>query len=432
MNVKEQFLNLTTHTIPFGKEFDYLNDLLPMNILKKDPVGNLYIEIGNNNTTMFASHLDTVGGDVEVNHVIDGDTIKTDGKSILGADDKAGVVIMLYMIEKKVPGLYEFFLGEEVGCQGSKPLVSWIEKNKSDKRYKNINKVISFDRKGKTSIITYQMSDRCCSDEFADSFISELNKYNFSYIKDTGGVLTDSVQFTDLYAECTNVSVGYFNQHSVRENQDIKFLNDLCVACTKIDWENLTVKRKPGTTESLYKYNNYNNYTNHHNYNYNNTSYYDDYDDDTFNNDNWRNTNKNVINSNGITNSKHVTDWKGNVENTTDCVWCEHDKVHCLKTEAIWVDLLGFYTTPDEEIVGNSSNKTNKVENNKINYDDIKSEIIYDSKELSINDNIIHPIFGKGVIKNISPDGKKIEVDFSYKSTGKKLLLLQMAKIKKL
>ena len=40
-------------------------------------------------------------------------------KTILGADDKAGMVILLYMIEKKIPGLYYFFIGEEVGCIGS-------------------------------------------------------------------------------------------------------------------------------------------------------------------------------------------------------------------------------------------------------------------------------------------------------------------------
>jgi len=41
-----------------------------------------------------------------------------------------------------------------------------------------------------------------------------------------------------------------------------------------------------------------------------------------------------------------VTDWKGNKVLEDDSIWCEYDKEWCLKDEAIWVDLLGFYTIP--------------------------------------------------------------------------------------
>lgn len=65
---------------------------------------------------MFTCHLDTCCHKQEfVNHVQDDRFIRTDGKSI-GADDKAGMVVLLYMIEKGIPGIYYFFIGEEVGC----------------------------------------------------------------------------------------------------------------------------------------------------------------------------------------------------------------------------------------------------------------------------------------------------------------------------
>jgi hypothetical protein len=422
MNIKETFLKLTTHTVPHKKEIEYLSDLLPMNVLKKDPVGNLYVKIGNSNT-MFAAHLDTVGGDVPVNHVIDGKMIKTDGKSILGADDKSGVVILLYMIEHGVQGLYQFFLGEEVGCIGSKALVKWIEKNPNDNRYKNINKVISFDRKDVDSVITYQMSERCCSDEFADDLISKLKVNSLTFRKDTGGVLTDSVHFTDLYAECTNLSVGYWSQHTVNERQDIEFLEKLCDAAVKINWDKLTIKRKPGETERLYKnysssYNNYNNY---------------DWDDDEYGygyhgggyNSNSRNS-YNWQNSKSSASSGYVTDWRGDKVKSSETVWCEIDKVYCLKDEAIWVDLLGFYTTPDNDTKRLPSSSSNKSEPS-----DYKNagEIINSSSNISIGDKIVHPSFGKGEIDQISPDKLKVVVKFS---NGKKTLLLEMAKIKKL
>lgn len=86
-----------------------------------DEFGNLYKIVGDKYSTMFACHLDTATSALtDVDHVIDGDIIKTDGTSILGADDKAGVTILMYMIENNIPGLYYFFLGEEVGCVGSK------------------------------------------------------------------------------------------------------------------------------------------------------------------------------------------------------------------------------------------------------------------------------------------------------------------------
>jgi len=213
----------------------------------EDEFGNLSVKIGDSDV-MFTSHLDTATSALSsVFHVFDGDIIKTDGKSILGADDKAGVTIMLHMIEKEIPGLYYFFLGEEVGCLGSKEVAKEQKINKID----GINKVISFDRRGTTSVITYQSSRRCASDEFGKALSKELNRVDetFKYQTDDTGVLTDSVQFVSIYPECTNISVGYQSEHTFSESQDIAHLEKLAIACTKVDWVGLPVKRDPSTTE---------------------------------------------------------------------------------------------------------------------------------------------------------------------------------------
>ena len=98
MDIKQKFLSLTDQTYPHGKEHE-LFDKLPQN-LEMDEFGNLFIKIGESDV-MFTSHLDTAtSAYTKVNHVFEGNIIKTDGKSILGADDKAGVTIMLNMIEK--------------------------------------------------------------------------------------------------------------------------------------------------------------------------------------------------------------------------------------------------------------------------------------------------------------------------------------------
>lgn len=245
MDIKEKFLSLTQHTYPHGKEHE-LFDKLPQN-LEMDDFGNLFIKIGESDV-MFTSHLDTAtSAYTKVNHVIDGTIIKTDGTSILGADDKAGVTVMLNMIEKQVPGLYYFFLGEEVGCVGSKKVA---EKQKVEK-IPYINKVISFDRRGTDSIITFQASSRCCSDKFGEELSKRLNEVEstFKYKNDPTGVYTDSAQFVKIYPECTNISVGYYSEHTFSERQDIEHLTKLAEACTKIDWNTLPVERDPSKVE---------------------------------------------------------------------------------------------------------------------------------------------------------------------------------------
>jgi hypothetical protein len=245
MNIKNKFLELTNHTYPHGNE-ELLFKYLPKK-LKRDEFGNLYYKIGDSDV-MFTSHLDTAtSAFTPVNHVFDGDIIKTDGKSILGADDKAGVTVMLYMIERGVPGLYYFFLGEEVGCVGSKKVATKHREEKLD----YINKVVSFDRRGTDSVITFQASQRCCSDEFGKALSEALNGVDstFKYRNDPTGVYTDSAKFVDIYPECTNISVGYYSEHTFSERQDISHLEKLAEACTKIDWNSLPTVRDPKVTE---------------------------------------------------------------------------------------------------------------------------------------------------------------------------------------
>jgi putative aminopeptidase FrvX len=239
MNIREKFLALTSRTYPHGTETELLH-LLPSTI-NTDEFGNYYVQIGDSHS-MFTSHLDTVSSNVvNVQHVFDGQFIKTNGKSILGADDKAGVTILMFMIENQIPGLYYFFIGEEVGCTGSTLLA---EKFRTEKNSK-IKKVISFDRRGTNSVITYQSGRRCASDNFGKALANELNnaEASFLYKIDPTGVLTDSYKFIDCVPECTNISVGYKNEHTLREEQDITHLEKLAHACIKINWQDLPIER---------------------------------------------------------------------------------------------------------------------------------------------------------------------------------------------
>lgn len=230
MDITGIFLKLTSRTYPNGSELDLL-DLMPDGY-QIDSSENIYYIIGESET-MFTSHMDTADEEVSlVTHDFIDDFVMTDGTTILGADCKAGVTIMLNMIHNKVPGIYYFFSGEEVGRIGSK----FVEVTRP-KHLENIKRVISFDRRGYNDIITHQLSRRTCSDEFGTKLANALNVHGFEYEISNDGGITDSYTFKDMITNCTNISVGYFEEHSVEEMQNIVFLEKLAKACVEIKWE---------------------------------------------------------------------------------------------------------------------------------------------------------------------------------------------------
>ena len=133
-----------------------------------------------------------------------------------------------------------FFRGEEAGGIGSK----WLAKNMPD-LCSEFDRAVAFDRAGYSDVITKQAGGRCCSDEFADALARALTTEGDWFLPDATGVYTDTAELTHLIPECTNVSVGYFKQHSVHECQDIAFLQRLADQVCKIDWEALPAVRKP-------------------------------------------------------------------------------------------------------------------------------------------------------------------------------------------
>lgn len=217
--------------------------LAPLGV-EADERGNL-IKIVGDSKVLWSSHTDTV-------HSASGEQRTAVGKGMilklhesskancLGADCTAGIFIMREMIIAEVPGVYIFHYGEERGGIGS----SFI-RSKPD-RLAGLDYAIAFDRYGKTSIITHQGGKRTCSDEFVVSMNEALGG---GFKADDGGSFTDTANYTDYISECTNVSVGYLNQHSARETQDIRFLLDLRGKMLRFDEGRLVKARKPGSLE---------------------------------------------------------------------------------------------------------------------------------------------------------------------------------------
>lgn len=254
IDIKNTFLKLTTRLYPHGTE-DEVISLLPNFNFTKDAFGNYFIIVnkpdGSLSDTMFTCHLDTVvtrltytDKSVSIKQVEDDDFIKTDGKSNLGADDKAGLVVLLTMISQGVPGLYYFFIGEETGRIGSSDLSRHFDNYIKTGKLPKISRCISFDRRGYNFVTTTQQRRICSSEYFAREIARRYNEYGFWYSVDDNGGKTDSYQFIDLIPECTNISVGYMNEHTVNEIQDIEFLKLLALTSCRINWDTLPIKRK--------------------------------------------------------------------------------------------------------------------------------------------------------------------------------------------
>lgn len=262
-DVRSTFLWLTSKTLPYGADSYYDKKLMDEYGFKYDDHKNLYKVIKNGDnlpTTMFTSHLDTVvdsrfyrfckkyklplGRNKIVEHIFskDNSIVKTNDKTTLGADDKAGVTIILQMIKHNKPGVYYLFKGEEVGRIGSSTLRKSLYENLD---LKNVTKCISLDRRGYDSVITHMGYKRTCSDKFALNVCLKLNEYGFWYRIDPEGASTDSLGFIDRFNECTNISVGYFKPHSNKEFQDLEFLEDLTNAFIHINWERMRSYRTP-------------------------------------------------------------------------------------------------------------------------------------------------------------------------------------------
>lgn len=165
----------------------------------------------------------------------------------LGADCATGNYIMLRLLQAGAKGLYCFFRQEESGGVGS----DHFRNDPNNKKYwDKLTHCISFDRKGYTSIITEQWGGECASRAFAEDLAdlieqADIEKQLERFVADPTGSFTDSANFTDVISECTNLSVGYFSQHTNKETQDLVFVDNLCNALERIDWTDINSYRTP-------------------------------------------------------------------------------------------------------------------------------------------------------------------------------------------
>jgi hypothetical protein len=220
----------------------YLAQNLPITLI--DGAGNLHVDLRTkaHHRTCFTSHTDTVHQTGGVNTFTRSKGTWTAKDAPLGADDGAGVALMVHMIHNKVPALYIFFRGEEVSGLGSMFLAEEMPE-----ALKDIDRAIALDRAGYHDVITHQAGIRGCSDAFALALSEALtaDDMSTSYMPCDKGVFTDTANIAHLVPETTNLSVAYFKQHSNEECLDVDYLIKLAHQLTEVQWDDLPVERTP-------------------------------------------------------------------------------------------------------------------------------------------------------------------------------------------
>jgi len=229
----------------------------------EDADGNI-ISTTRFNGVLFSSHTDTVHrdeGELDI-HVDDFGIVTAwhrkliNGspkrlRDVLGADDAAGIYLMLSMIQFDIPGTYVFHADEEIGCIGSRALASrpWsIDGYDLDEDFTH---AIAFDRMGTADLITHQMGERMCSEDCASELATRFRNINAHLrYKPAEGVVTDTAMYADQVPECINLSVGYYNEHTSDERLDLTHLMDLFdVVTTHGVFDDLPVVRDPTAYE---------------------------------------------------------------------------------------------------------------------------------------------------------------------------------------
>jgi hypothetical protein len=238
----KELLQMHTYARPSGSVTETVfceKYIAPLPGAYRDAVGNYIVKVGESRI-LWSSHTDTV-------HKTEGRTKLMYASAILslndteteanclGADCTVGVWLMRQMILRNVPGLYIFHAAEEIGGVGSNHIA-----DKTPELLEGIDFAIALDRRGETSIVTYQFGGRCASEAFATSFAAQ---FDLGLKADTGGTFTDTANYTRLVPECTNISVGYYNQHTKEEILDVGFAAVLLEQLCKLDESKLVVAR---------------------------------------------------------------------------------------------------------------------------------------------------------------------------------------------
>lgn len=168
-------------------------------------VGKYLVAVGSK--IGLVAHLDVVG-DIPPKEIVYNKKYITAINSILGADDRVGVFIILKMLQLGFRPTVIFTHDEEKGTIGARELAQ-------DFCDLGVNYLVQLDRRGK-GVVFYDNDNR----EFIDYILSFRDKEEFGSFSDI------SVICPMCNVSGCNLGVGYYNEHMSSEYQSIEEMED--------------------------------------------------------------------------------------------------------------------------------------------------------------------------------------------------------------
>jgi putative aminopeptidase FrvX len=185
-----------------------------------DRAGNLlaYLTCGDGPTVLLSAHMDTVEEFSEGRYIIEEGTMLSSSEGILGADDRAGIAVVLELLSRISKTNFNgtlkvaFTVKEEIGCVGAREI---------DQEFiSDVDAAIVVDRRGKRDIVTSNYFTSFCPDEFGELFERAGQSLGMDDWKVTVGGSSDARVFAEYGIPSVNLSAGYLQEHTDFETLD--------------------------------------------------------------------------------------------------------------------------------------------------------------------------------------------------------------------
>ena len=195
----------------------------------KDQYGNIIV-VTDSMPVLFTCHTDTVDELPGYRQLITEHVNVTAIDCILGADDCAGIWLMLAMISSGVGGNYIFHRDEELGALGAKHIL-----NNNTELLNKYQLAVSFDAPEQYNLVSVQGPKTGCTPSVAEYICKKLGpKWN-----PINSGRTDSARYIPIIPNVVNLSVGYSKAHTKEETLDLPYLEQLRHLMISIDWQKL-------------------------------------------------------------------------------------------------------------------------------------------------------------------------------------------------
>ena len=222
----EKLLSIPGESGNEGMIRDYVKEKLTpfVDYISVDRNGNLLAEktykAGSGPTVLLNAHLDVVEEFAPNRILIKENEIWSSNKGILGADDRAGVAVLLHVAEQLKDSSFSgkvkfiFTVKEEAGLVGARKVDDYF--------LWGTDAAIVVDRRGKGDIVT-----SCggyipfCDDAYGSFFEKIAKEDGLTGWKCTAGGSSDTRIWAEHGIQSVNLSAGYQHEHTVDEYLDV-------------------------------------------------------------------------------------------------------------------------------------------------------------------------------------------------------------------